>query len=296
MCHFFDIVRAASRRDGGTTIQAAKSGLGRAALARRGRFVYTVPETKANGRRSAMLEIQNFSKTYKGGHQAVSDLTLRVAPGEICGFIGHNGAGKTTTIRCVAGVLDFEEGDIRVDGHSVCREPIACKQVMAYVPDNPDLYDYLTGIQYLTFLADIYGISADRRERNIRRWAEAFELEKNLGDAISSYSHGMRQKLALIGALAHEPRLLLLDEPFVGLDPSAVRVFKDAMRALCDAGGAVFFSTHVLDVAERLCDKVAIIRQGRLIAHGATDAIRGDQSLEHVFLELVEQEKAGAVG
>ena len=241
-----------------------------------------------------MLELIDFSKTYKGGKKAVSHLTLTVAPGEICGFIGRNGAGKTTTIRSVAGVLDFEGGDIRIGGHSIRREPIACKKLLAYVPDNPDLYEYLTGIQYLNFLADIYEISADRRETNIRRWADAFELSANLGDAISSYSHGMRQKLALIGALTHEPRLLLLDEPFMGLDPSAVRVFKDAMRDLCASGGAVFFSTHVLDVAERLCDRVAIVRGGELIAWGATDAIRGDQSLESVFLELEEHEKAGA--
>ena len=236
-----------------------------------------------------MLEITNLSKTYKGGKKAVSNLSLRVAPGEICGFIGRNGAGKTTTIRSIAGVLSFEEGDILIGGHSIRREPLACKKLMAYVPDNPDLYEYLTGIQYLNFLADVYELSADRREANIRRWAEAFELSANLGDAISSYSHGMRQKLALIGALLHEPRLLLLDEPFVGLDPSAVKVFKDAMHTLCAAGGAVFFSTHVLDVAERLCDTVAVIRDGELIAHGAMDAIRGDQSLESVFLELVEQ-------
>ena len=240
-----------------------------------------------------MLEIRHFSKTYKGGKRAVADLSLVVKPGEICGFIGRNGAGKTTTIRSVAGVLAFEEGDILIGGRSIRNDPIACKRQMAYVPDNPDLYEYLTGIQYLNFLGDIYEVPAERREANIRRWADAFELSGNLGDAIGSYSHGMRQKLALIGALEHEPRLLLLDEPFVGLDPSAVRIFKDAMRALCDDGGAVFFSTHVLDVAERLCDKVAIIRDGRLIAHGATSEIRGDQSLEHVFLELMEQEKAG---
>ena len=241
-----------------------------------------------------MLELKDFSKTYKGGKQAVSHLTLAVEPGEICGFIGRNGAGQTTTIRSIAGVLDFEGGDILVGGHSVRREPLACKRLLAYVPDNPDLYEYLTGIQYLNFIADIFEISADRREANIRRWADAFELTANLGDPISSYSHGMRQKLALIGALTHEPRLLLLDEPFVGLDPNAVRVFKDAMRDLCRGGGAVFFSTHVLDVAERLCDRVAIIRGGELIAHGETDAIRGDQSLESVFLELEDREKAGA--
>ena len=243
-----------------------------------------------------MLKLQDFSKTYRGGKKAVSGLTLTVAPGDICGFIGRNGAGKTTTIRCIAGVLDFEGGNILVNGHSIRREPLACKQVMAYVPDNPDLYDYLTGVQYLNFIADIYEIPQNRREANIRRWADAFELTANLGDPISSYSHGMKQKLALIGALVHEPRLLLLDEPFVGLDPSAVRVFKDVMTELCASGGAVFFSTHVLDVAEKICNKVAIIRDGALVASGETAAIRGDQSLESVFLELMDQEKAGAEG
>ena len=235
-----------------------------------------------------MLELKNFSKTYKGGKRAVDDLSLRVAPGDICGFIGHNGAGKTTTIRCVAGVLDFDEGDILVEGHSVRREPIACKRRMAYVPDNPDLYDYLTGEQYLNFVADVYEVSAEKRSAAIRRYGDTFELTGQLGNVISSYSHGMKQKLALMGALIHEPRLLLLDEPFVGLDPSAVRAFKDIMRELCDAGGAVFFSTHVLDVAERLCNKVVIIRHGRLVASGDMDRVRGDQSLESVFLELEE--------
>lgn len=241
-----------------------------------------------------MLELQNFTKTYKGGKPAVSELSLTVRPGDICGFIGHNGAGKTTTIRCIAGVLDFEGGDIRINGHSVRREPLACKRLAAYVPDNPDLYDYLTGVQYLNFVADVCELPRERREANVRRWADAFELAGHLGNAISSYSHGMKQKLALISALMREPRLLLLDEPFVGLDPSSVRVFKDAMLELCAGGGAVFFSTHVLDVAERLCNRVAIIRRGELIAQGDMEAVRGDQSLENVFLELVEQEKAGA--
>ena len=236
-----------------------------------------------------MLEIQNFSKTYKGGKRAVSGLSLRVEPGSIVGFIGPNGAGKTTTIRATVGVLDFDEGDILIGGHSVRREPIACKKLLAYVPDNPDLYEYLTGMQYLNFMADVFGVSAADREARTREYGELFGLTSNLGDSIGSFSHGMKQKLALMGALIHDPKLLILDEPFVGLDPVAAHAFKEQMRALCDCGGAVFFSTHVLDVAEKLCDKVAIIKDGRLAAFGDTDAVRGDGSLEELFLELIEQ-------
>ena len=236
-----------------------------------------------------MLEIRNFSKTYKGGKRAVSELSLTVEPGSIVGFIGPNGAGKTTTIRALAGVLDFDEGDIWIGGHSVRREPIACKEILAYVPDNPDLYDYLTGMQYLNFVSDVYGVDADAREARTREYGELFGLTGNLGDAIGSFSHGMKQKLALMGALIHDPKLLVLDEPFVGLDPVAAHAFKEQMRALCDRGGAVFFSTHVLDVAEKLCDKVAIIKDGRLAAFGDTDKVRGDGSLEELFLELIEQ-------
>ena len=236
-----------------------------------------------------MLEIRNFSKTYKGGKRAVSELSLTVEPGSIVGFIGPNGAGKTTTIRALAGVLDFDEGDIWIGSHSVRREPIACKEILAYVPDNPDLYDYLTGMQYLNFVSDVYGVDADAREARTREYGELFGLTGNLGDAIGSFSHGMKQKLALMGALIHDPKLLVLDEPFVGLDPVAAHAFKEQMRALCGRGGAVFFSTHVLDVAEKLCDKVAIIKDGRLAAFGDTDKVRGDGSLEELFLELIEQ-------
>lgn len=236
-----------------------------------------------------MLEIRNFSKTYKGGKRAVSDLSLTVEPGSIVGFIGHNGAGKTTTIRAIAGVLDFDEGDIFVCGHSVRKEPIECKKMLAYVPDNPDLYDYLTGMQYLNFVADVYGVGADARQARTREYGELFGLIDKLGDVIGSFSHGMKQKLALMGALIHDPKLLILDEPFVGLDPVAAHAFKEQMHALCERGGAVFFSTHVLDVAEKLCDKVAIIKDGRLAAFGETDAVRGDGSLEELFLELIEQ-------
>lgn len=237
-----------------------------------------------------MLEIRNFSKTYKGGKRAVDGLSLTVEPGHIVGFIGHNGAGKTTTIRAVAGVLDFDEGEIRIDGHSIRRAPIACKKVTAYVPDNPDLYEYLTGIQYLNFISDVFEVPLAVRKRRAAEYAGLFEIDKNLGDTISSYSHGMKQKLALTAALLHSPKLLVLDEPFVGLDPVAVHAFKGVMREICDEGGAVFFSTHVLDVAEKLCDRVAIIRNGKLIASGETAKVRGDQSLETVFLELIERE------
>lgn len=237
-----------------------------------------------------MLEIKNFSKSYKGGKKAVSNLTLKVEPGDLFGFAGHNGAGKTTTIKAIAGVLDFEEGDILVDGISVLKDPVACKQRLAYIPDNPDLYDYLTGIQYLNFIADIFGITDQVREERIRRFAVAFEIFENLGDLIGSYSHGMKQKLAVIAALIHDPKLMVLDEPFVGLDPKASRTLKDIMADICGKGGAIFFSTHILDVAEKLCNKIAIIRQGELVTVGLMDDVVGDSSLEEVFLELTDHE------
>ena len=237
-----------------------------------------------------MLEIKNLKKTYKGGKIAVSDLSLSVKPGDIYGFIGHNGAGKTTTIKCVVGIHDFDEGEILVDGVSIRKDPIRCKKVLAYIPDNPDLYDYLTGIQYLNFMADIFEIPAEEREQRIREEADAFEITSALGDLISSYSHGMKQKLAIIGALIHQPRLLILDEPFVGLDPKAALVLKNKMHQLCEAGSAIFFSTHVLDVAEKLCNKIAIIRQGELIAAGETEKLTGGASLESVFMEVTRGE------
>ncbi len=237
-----------------------------------------------------MLEIKNLKKTYKGGKTAVANLSLSVKPGDIYGFIGHNGAGKTTTIKCVVGIHDFDEGEILIDGVSIRKDPIRCKKVLAYIPDNPDLYDYLTGIQYLNFMADIFEIPAEEREQRIREEADAFEITSALGDLISSYSHGMKQKLAIIGALIHQPRLLILDEPFVGLDPKAALVLKNKMHQLCEAGSAIFFSTHVLDVAEKLCNKIAIIRQGELIAAGETEKLTGGASLESVFMEVTRGE------
>ena len=237
-----------------------------------------------------MLEIKNLKKTYKGGKTAVANLSLSVKPGDIYGFIGHNGAGKTTTIKCVVGIHDFDEGEILVDEVSIRKDPIRCKKVLAYIPDNPDLYDYLTGIQYLNFMADIFEIPAEEREQRIKEEADAFEITSALGDLISSYSHGMKQKLAIIGALIHQPRLLILDEPFVGLDPKAALVLKNKMHQLCEAGSAIFFSTHVLDVAEKLCNKIAIIRQGELIAAGKTEKLTGGASLESVFMEVTRGE------
>lgn len=236
-----------------------------------------------------MLTISHFTKAYKGGRKAVDDLSLQVEAGDIYGFIGHNGAGKTTTIKAVVGVLDFQEGEITIDGHSVKKEPVVCKQITAYIPDNPDLYDHLTGIQYLSFIGDMYRVGKLEREERVKRYADAFELTGDLGNLISSYSHGMRQKLAIIAALIHSPHLLVLDEPFVGLDPKAAHTLKTIMRELCEEGAAIFFSTHVLDVAEKLCNKIAIIKGGRLIACGDIDQVRGNQSLEDVFLELVDQ-------
>ena len=232
-----------------------------------------------------MLEIRHYSKSYGGGKKAADDVSLSVMPGDIYGFIGHNGAGKSTTIRAVVGVLDFTEGEIFIDGHSVKDEPMACKQVTAYIPDNPDLYENLTGIQYLNFVADVFGLSAAEREEKIGRYADQFEITSDLGDLISAYSHGMKQKLAIISALIHSPRLLVLDEPFVGLDPKATFTLKEIMHDMCSRGTAVFFSTHVLDVAEKLCNKVAIIKQGRIIDSGTMQEITEGHSLEETFLE-----------
>lgn len=236
-----------------------------------------------------MLQIKNLTKIYKGGKEAVSDLTLSVEAGDICAFIGHNGAGKTTAIKCIVGIHDFDRGEILIDGLSIREQPLECKKRIAYIPDNPDLYEYLTGIQYLNFIADIYGISTADREQRIKEEAAAFEIEQALGDLISSYSHGMKQKLAIISALIHKPKLLILDEPFVGLDPKASLNLKNKMKTICEEGTAIFFSTHVLDVAERLCNKVAIIRNGKLIAAGDTKELTGGSSLESVFMEVTKE-------
>ena len=232
-----------------------------------------------------MLKIEHLTKTY-GEKKAVDDLSLHIAPGEIYGFIGHNGAGKTTTLKSIAGILCFDEGEITIDGTSVKNDPLACKKKLAYIPDNPDLYEFMTGIKYLNFISDIFGVSADDRQARIRKYADLFELTNDLAQPIASYSHGMKQKLAIISAWVHEPRLLVMDEPFVGLDPKASHLLKGMMRELCDRGGAIFFSTHVLEVAEKLCDKVAIIKAGKLIRSGTMEEVKGDDSLEEVFLEL----------
>lgn len=237
-----------------------------------------------------MLEIKNFTKVYPNGKVAVKDLSLTVSSGDIFGFIGHNGAGKTTLIRSVVGVLDFEQGEITIDGHSVKTDPIRAKEVTAYIPDNPELYDYLTGVQYLNFIGDMYRVPGPVRVELIQKYAGALELTGDLGGLISSYSHGMKQKLALISALIHSPRLMVLDEPFVGLDPKAVHTLKEIMKELCRQGSAIFFSSHVLDVVEKLCNKIAIIKNGVLVACGETDRVRGDVSLEDVFLELIDNE------
>ena len=236
-----------------------------------------------------MLTIQHLTKRY-GEKKAVDDLSLHIAPGEIYGFIGHNGAGKTTTLKSVAGILQFDEGEITIDGHSVKADPLACKRELAYIPDNPDLYDFMTGIKYLNFVADIFGVGAAERQARIRRYADAFELTDDLAQPIAAYSHGMKQKLAIIAAWLHQPKLIIMDEPFVGLDPKASHLLKDMMRDICDNGGAIFFSTHVLEVAEKLCDKVAIIKGGKLIRSGTMEEVKGDDSLEEVFLELEGEE------
>ncbi len=232
-----------------------------------------------------MLEIKNFCKSYQKPVKAVDDLTLSVKAGEIYGFIGHNGAGKSTTIKAIVGALDFESGDILIGGKSIKTNPIECKSVMAYIPDNPDIYDYLTGIQYINFVCDVYGVGEERNER-IKKFATLFEMEANLGDIISAYSHGMKQKLVLISALVHNPKVLILDEPFVGLDPVATHNLKTIMRQICDEGGAIFFSSHVLEVVEKLCDRVGIIKGGKLVKEGEVASIVGDKSLESLFLEI----------
>lgn len=234
-----------------------------------------------------MLKIEHLTKTF-GDKKAVDDLSLEIQDGEIYGFIGHNGAGKTTTIKCAIGILDFEEGEIHIDGKSIKDDPLGCKRAIAYIPDNPDLYDYMSGIQYLNFIADIFDVSTEARTERIRKYSESFGLTDDLATHISAYSHGMKQKLAIISALIHEPKLLVMDEPFVGLDPKAAFILKGLLRELCDKGGAIFFSTHVLEVAEKLCDKVAIIRNGKLIRSGTMEEVKGDESLEEAFLELVE--------
>lgn len=235
-----------------------------------------------------MLKIEHLTKTY-GEKRAVDDLTLDIAAGEIYGFIGHNGAGKTTTIKCVCGIQNFDAGKITLDGISVTEDPISFKKQMAYIPDNPDLYDFMSGIKYLNFVADIFGVSVEERRACIEKYAGIFELTDDLAQPISAYSHGMKQKLAIIAAWLHNPRLIIMDEPFVGLDPKASHSLKEMMRKVCDAGGAIFFSTHVLEVAEKLCDKVAIIKNGKLIKSGTMDEVKGDESLETVFLELEEE-------
>ncbi len=238
-----------------------------------------------------MLEIKNYTKDYGSGKKACDNVSLVVEDGDIFGFIGHNGAGKSTTIKAVVGVLDFEEGEILINGHSIKDEPFECKKIMAYIPDNPDLYENLTGIQYLNFVADVYDVSSEDREERIKKYADRFDIYEALKEQISSYSHGMKQKVAIIGALIHNPKLLVLDEPFVGLDPKATFEIKQIMHEMCKNGTSVFFSTHVLDVAEKLCNKIAIIKQGKIVASGKTEELIGDQSLEEVFMEVANDEK-----
>lgn len=235
-----------------------------------------------------MLKIEHLTKNY-GEKKAVDDLSLQIRRGEIYGFIGHNGAGKTTTLKAVTGILQFDEGEILIDGKSVRTSPVECKREIAYIPDNPDLYDYMTGIKYLNFIADIFAVSAADRQDRIRKYADLFELTADLAQPIAAYSHGMKQKLAIIAAWLHQPKLIIMDEPFVGLDPKASHLLKGMMREVCNEGGAIFFSTHVLEVAEKLCDKVAIIKGGKLIRSGTMEEVKGDDSLEEVFLELEDE-------
>lgn len=235
-----------------------------------------------------MLRIEHLTKKY-GEHKAVDDLSLHIAPGEIYGFIGHNGAGKTTTLKSVVGILQFDEGEIYVNGTSVKDDPLKCKRELAYIPDNPDIYEFMTGIKYLNFVGDIFGVGASDRQEKIRKYADMFELTADLAQPISAYSHGMKQKLAIISAWIHSPKLIIMDEPFVGLDPKAAHLLKGMMREVCNNGGAIFFSTHVLEVAEKLCDKIAIIKEGKLIRSGKMEEVKGDDSLEEVFLELEEE-------
>ena len=232
-----------------------------------------------------MLKIENLTKTY-GHKKAVDDLSLHIESGSIYGFIGPTGAGKTTTLKAIVGIMNFDSGDIYIDGKSIKKDALACKKIMAYIPDNPDLYEYLTGIKYLNFICDVYGVDQEKRTERIKKYSDMFELSDSLGEVISAYSHGMKQKLAIIAALVHEPKLIIMDEPFVGLDPKATHLLKQLMRQMCDQGAAIFFSTHVLEVAEKLCDKIAIIKAGKLIVSGNTQDVIGDESLEDVFLEL----------
>ena len=235
-----------------------------------------------------MLRINNLTKTY-GEKKAVDGLNLHIKPGEIYGFIGHNGAGKTTTIKACCGILQFDEGEILIDGVSVAKDPLTCKSKLAYIPDNPELYEFMTGIQFLNFIADVFSVGESERAERIDKYSELFGLKKDLGQSVGAYSHGMKQKLAIISALIHEPKLIIMDEPFVGLDPKASHTLKSLMRQMCDNGGAIFFSTHVLEVAEKLCDKVAIIKNGKLVVSGTMDEVKGNASLESVFLELEEE-------
>ena len=246
------------------------------------RYLKRLQEEK---RENLVLYIEHLTKTF-GEKKAVDDLSLHIVPGEIYGFIGHNGAGKTTTLKSVVGIQQFDSGRITIGGHSIQDDPIACKKMLAYIPDNPDLYEFMTGIQYLNFIADIFGVEESARQERIRKYADLFELTGDLAQPVAAYSHGMKQKLAIISAWLHEPKLILMDEPFVGLDPKASHILKGMMREVCDAGGAIFFSTHVLEVAEKLCDKVAIIKGGKLIRSGTMEEVKGDDSLEEVFLEL----------
>ena len=237
-----------------------------------------------------MLNINNFSKVYKGNKRAVDNISLEVKEGEIFGFIGHNGAGKTTTIKSIVGINEFDEGDILINGMSIKDNPIECKKIMAYIPDNPDLYESLTAIQYLNFVADVYGVSETKREELIKKYGDAFEITNNLGSLISSYSHGMKQKLAIISALIHKPKLLVLDEPFVGLDPKASHTLKGIMKEICEEGASIFFSSHVLEVVEKLCSRIAIIKDGKIAAYGTVEEVKGTSSLEDVFMELIDNE------
>ncbi len=240
-----------------------------------------------------MLTLEHVTKHYKGSQKGITDLSLYIAPGDIYGFIGHNGAGKTTTLKCIVGIQVFDSGTIYINGIDLNKEPLKCKQQIAYIPDNPDLYEYLTGIQYLNFIADIFQVKAKERKEQIQKYGEAFEIIESLGDLISTYSHGMKQKLAIISALVHQPRLMVLDEPFVGLDPKATIILKDIMRKICKEGGAIFFSTHVLDVAERLCNKVAIIKDGSLVTSGnMEELIKQGKSLETIFMEVIKENNA----
>lgn len=238
----------------------------------------------------SLLEVRNFGKTYENGKKAVDDISFMIEAGDIFAFIGHNGAGKSTTIKSIVGILDFNQGDIYIDGYSIKTDDLTCKSIIAYIPDNPDLYEYLTGIQYLNFIADIFNLSGEHREKYIKQYADDFEMSNYLGELISSYSHGMKQKLAIIGALIHQPKLLILDEPFVGLDPKASITLKTIMKEICSQGGAVFFSTHVLEVAQKLCNKMAMIHHGRLAIHGEMDQIVEKHSLEDLFMEVFSNE------